>query len=172
MRSRPGWRVLAGLMVTPVALMPAAFAQTMPYGAGPGALLPPPPPLVRPPKPTPPKLEHMRKIHAEGVLGQPVLSDDGKVIGHVVDVLIDQTGVPKAAVIEFAGFLGLGDRKIAVAWDALHFAVVKGEIVITLGLDADKLKALPEYQPEAKSVPVAVAKPKGFGGEPTAKAAP
>lgn len=148
--------------------VPAARAQSVPYGASPSALLPPPPPVVRPPKPVPPKLEHIEKVHAEGLLGQPVTNAGGKIIGHVVDVLIDQTGMPKAAVVEFAGFLGLGDRKIAIAWDALHFAVTRGQIVITVTLDANKLKALPEYKPDDKSVPVAVAKP----AKPDTKAAP
>lgn len=127
------------------------------------ARLPPPP--VRPPKPKPqpPKLEHLRKVHAEGLLGQPVLDTKGKAIGTIVDVLIDQRGDPNAAVIEFAGFLGVGNRKIAVAWTALHFSVVKQRIAITIDLDAAKLKSLPEYKPSAPSVPVAI--------QPRAKAA-
>ncbi|SIQ20041.1 MULTISPECIES: PRC-barrel domain-containing protein [Acidiphilium] len=136
--------------------LPAA-AQT-PYGAGPTAQLPPPPPIVLPPQPKPPKLEHLPKVHAEGLLGQPVVDAKGAVIGHVVNVLIDQSGKPKAAVVEFAGFLGVGDRKIAVAWSALHFSVVKEQIAIVVTLDAAKLKALPEYQATDRSVPVAVAR--------------
>ena len=120
-----------------------AHAQT-PYGATGTARLPPPPPPVKPPKPKPPKLEHLRKVHAEGLLGQPVLDTKGKAIGDIVDVLIDRRGHPNAAVIEFAGFLGVGNRKIAVAWSALHFGVVRQHIAITVDLDAAKLKSLPE----------------------------
>lgn len=89
------------------------------------------------------------------MLGQAVLNDKGATIGHIVNVLIDQNGKTNAVVIEFAGFFGVGDRKVAVAWDALRFAVVKDQIAITVTLDAAKVKALPEYQPDAKSVPVA-----------------
>jgi sporulation protein YlmC with PRC-barrel domain len=145
------------LMAAMVALMPCALAQG-PDGDIPTTQLPLPPPLVRPPQVRPPKLEHVPKAHAEGLLGQPVIDAKGTVIGHVVDVLIDQTGKPKAAVIEFAGFLGLGDRKIAVSWTALEFSVAKDQISIVVTLDADKLKALPQYQEDDQSVPVAVEK--------------
>jgi len=82
--------------------------------------------------------------------------DDGKgnVVGHVQDVLIDDTGKPKAAVIDFAGFFGFGNRQIAVDWQALSFSLANNHIEISIHLDADKLKAMPEYHPEATSVPV------------------
>lgn len=146
-----------------LAVAPAAGAQA-PYGASSAARLPDPPPLVLPPKPNPPKLEHIQKLHAEGVLGQPVLDLSNKPIGHIVNVLIDQKGAPKAAVIEFAGFFGVGDRNIAVAWSALHFSLSRGKIAIMVTLNATKLKALPAYKSSAASVPVAT--------QPHAKAAP
>lgn len=107
------------------------------------------------PKPAPPKLEKVKKTHAEGLLGQPVLDAKRNTIGHVVDVLIDTDGKPEAAVIEFTGFLGVGNRKVAVAWKALSFALNGDRIVITVALDGAALRAMPEYNASAKSVPVA-----------------
>ncbi|MDD2877724.1 MAG: PRC-barrel domain-containing protein [Acidiphilium sp.] len=170
-----------GLILTMLAGLPTAAAAQTPYGASPSAQLPPPPSVVLPPQPKPPTLEHLPKVRAEGLLGQPVMDMKGAVIGHVVNVLIDQAGKPKAAVVEFAGFLGLGDRNIAIAWDVLHFSVVKGQIAVVVTLDAAKLKALPEYKSGAASVPVAVAKTpkppqlepiKSDAAKPDAKAAP
>ena len=148
------WRKgCAAVLILPL-VAPVARAQT-PYGASGAAQLPPSLPSVEPPKPKPPKLEHIRKRRAEGLLGQPVLDTKGNAIGNIVDVLIDRQGHPNAAVIEFAGFFGVGNRKIAVAWTSLHFSVVKQNITITVDLDAAKLKSLPEYKPSAPSVPVA-----------------
>ncbi|WP_216850539.1 PRC-barrel domain-containing protein [Acidisoma sp. L85] len=93
------------------------------------------------------------------MLGQQVLDGKGNVIGAIVNVLINKRGVPKAAVVEFAGFLGVGNRDVAVEWDALRFAVNENGIAITVILDATKLKALPEYKPDAISVPVATQPP-------------
>ncbi|HET9147645.1 MAG TPA: PRC-barrel domain-containing protein [Acetobacteraceae bacterium] len=107
------------------------------------------------PPPKPAKLEHIRKAQAEGILGEAVLDAKGNQIGRIVDVLINAQGTPHAAVIEFAGFLGVGNRNIAVLWKALHFAVVKDRIVISLDMDPAKLKAMPTYKVDAPSVPVA-----------------
>lgn len=107
------------------------------------------------PKPAPPKLEKVEKTHAESLLGQPVLDAKRQTIGHIVDVLIDTEGKPHAAVIEFTGFLGVGNRKVAVAWKALHFGLEGDRIVISVALDVPALRAMPEYDTSAKSVPVA-----------------
>ena len=121
--------------------------------------LPLPPPLVRPPAPAPvekpAKLEHMQKAQAEGILGETVLNAKGEPIGRIVNVLVNVHGTPHAAVIQFAGFLGVGNRDIAVVWNALDFKVADNHIVITVDLNAEKLKAMPTYTADAKSVPVA-----------------
>lgn len=106
-------------------------------------------------KPAPAKVEKVEKTRAESLLGQPVLDVKRQTIGHIVDVLIDTDGHPQAAVIEFTGFLGVGDRKVAVAWKALHFALEGDRIIISVGLDVAALRAMPEYNASAKSVPVA-----------------
>jgi sporulation protein YlmC with PRC-barrel domain len=103
----------------------------------------------------PAKVEQIGKTRAESVLGQPVTDTKGDVVAHVVDILIDADGTPHAAVIEFTGFFGIGDRRVAVDWKALDFAARQDHIAISTRLDADKLKAMPEYEPSASSVPVA-----------------
>jgi hypothetical protein len=103
-----------------------------------------------------PKLVHVGKIHAAGLLDQPVLDAGGHVIGDIVNVLVDAQGRPQAAVIDFAGFLGVGDRDVAVDWDTLKFTVAGGAMVVSETLDANALKALPVYTTQAPSVPVAI----------------
>lgn len=46
---------------------------------------------------------------------------DDKNVGRIVDVLVDDQGQPRAAVVDLGGFLGIGNRRIAVVWRALHF---------------------------------------------------
>jgi sporulation protein YlmC with PRC-barrel domain len=111
-----------------------------------------------------PRVERVVRSAAEGVLGKPVLDAKGQTIGHVVDVLIDAEGRPQAAVIEFAGFLGLGNRDVAVDWMALRFAVLKDRILIHVTLDPAALKKMPLYKPAAKSVPVATPARRAQGG--------
>jgi PRC-barrel domain len=83
----------------------------------------------------------------QGVLGKEVRSAADENMGRVVDVIVDQTGRVRAAIIDFGGFLGVGSRKIAVAWNALRFPVntKKGEHV-ALELTRDQVRAAPEYK--------------------------
>jgi sporulation protein YlmC with PRC-barrel domain len=114
-----------------------------------------PPTPAAPPAKIEAKVERVRKARAESLLGQPVTDAKGDVFGHVVDVLIDADGAPHAAVIESSGFFGIGNRDMAVDWKALTFSVHEDHIAISVGLDPDQLKAIPEYKSEAPSVPVA-----------------
>lgn len=93
-----------------------------------------------------------------GILGRPVQDVDSKEMGRVIDVIVDSAGRVRAAVIDFGGFLGVGSRKIAVDWSALHFGgAVKHEGDIRLALTQDQLKAAPEYKEGTAVVVIGVA---------------
>jgi len=106
--------------------------------------------------------KHLAPAEAEGVLGRPVRAPDGHEIGRVVDVLVDQAGHPRAAVIDFGGFMGVGSRKIAVEWRLLHFTPGELDKPITLDLTPDQIKAAPEYK-SGKATPTIVAAPPEAG---------
>ena len=63
----------------------------------------------------------LNKHEVEGILGREVRSAADENMGRIVDVLVDRAGQVRAAIIDFGGFLGVGSRKIAVDWNALHF---------------------------------------------------
>ncbi len=81
-----------------------------------------------------------------GVLGKDVRSSAGENLGRIIDVLVDQGGQVRAAVIDFGGFLGVGNRRIVVDWAALHFAAADQRDRITLNLTRDQIRAVPEYK--------------------------
>ena len=84
---------------------------------------------------------------ADGVLGKEVRSRTGERLGRIVDVLVDRTGRIRAAVIDFGGFFGIGNRKIAVDWETLNFATDNdNRDVVTLELTREQIKAAPEYK--------------------------
>src|SRR5712671_6362349 len=87
------------------------------------------------------------KHEVQGILGKEVRSAADENMGRIVDVIVDRSGQVTAAVIDFGGFLGVGSRKIAVAWDALRFLpdAKKGEH-IALELTRDQLQGAPEYK--------------------------
>jgi hypothetical protein len=90
----------------------------------------------------------------QGILGREVLSSANENMGRIVDVIVDRSGQVRAAIIDFGGFLGVGSRKIAVEWNALHFPPpAQPDARVTLELTRDQVKAAPEYQ-EGKPVVV------------------
>jgi hypothetical protein len=99
-------------------------------------------------------VQSMAPDAAEAILGQRVIDTDGKDIGRLVDVLVDANGQPQAAVIDFGGFMGVGNRKIAVHWSALRFAPGDTKHKVTLEMTPDQIKAAPEFLNPNKAAPV------------------
>lgn len=107
---------------------------------------------------TPPSATVFDKSYVQGVLGKDVRSATGEDMGRIVDVVVDSAGEPRAAVIDFGGFLGVGSRKVAVDWNALHFSPSDKPSEVTLSLSRDQVKAAPEY---GDKKPVVVLGPTG-----------
>jgi hypothetical protein len=102
----------------------------------------------QPAVPQPPAAITVLNNHeVEGILGREVLSSANENMGRIVDVLVNRRGEVRAAIIDFGGFLGVGSRKIAVDWNALHFPPPgKPDERITLELNRDQVKAAPAYE--------------------------
>ncbi|MGI4975487.1 MAG: PRC-barrel domain-containing protein [Janthinobacterium lividum] len=94
------------------------------------------------------------RLAVSGVLGRTVDGSDGQDIGRVVDVLVDGNGQPRAAVIDFGGFMGLGSRKIAVEWGAFSFPPGGSDAVLRIVLSPEQIKDTPEYAGPGKPVTV------------------
>jgi hypothetical protein len=101
----------------------------------------------------PPSVTIIGAKDAHGVLGRDVRSPADEDMGRIVDVIVDRTGLVRAAVIDFGGFLGVGSRKIVVDWNALQFGRVANKSdSITLELTKDQVTAAPEYKEDTPIV--------------------
>ncbi len=84
---------------------------------------------------------------AETLLAKPVESEKGDDLGRIVDVIADRDGKVLAAIVDFGGFLGVGTRKIAVDWRALHFPPDGHMDKLITDLSRDQLQTAPVYKP-------------------------
>jgi hypothetical protein len=101
-----------------------------------------------------PSVTVLDKQEVQGILGREVRSTADENMGRIVDVLVDGAGTVRAAIIDFGGFLGVGSRKIAVDWKALHFVpAAEKRYSIVLELTRDQVKPAPEYK-EGKPIVV------------------
>lgn len=102
--------------------------------------------------PVTPEVTILNKHEVESVLGREVIGAAKENMGRIVDVLVNRSGQVRAAIIDFGGFLGVGSRKIAVDWNALHFpAPGKPDGKITLELTRAQVSTAPAYR-EGKPV--------------------
>jgi hypothetical protein len=89
---------------------------------------------------------------ASQFLGQAVTNQAGETIGDVNDMLFDKNGRIATAVIGVGGFLGLGEKNVAVPFNSLAFtADAEGRRVVTVPLSKERLQAAPEFKATEKS---------------------
>lgn len=101
----------------------------------------------------------------ENLLGKDVTSAKGEKLGQITDILVSHSGEVRAAVIDFGGFLGVGSRKIAVAWGTLQFS----PNAITLRMTRDELRVTPEYH---QGEPIVIVGAAMAPGQPSSPAQP
>ena len=83
------------------------------------------------------------------LIGQPVFSsnaDDAENIGDISDIVFDENGQITAVIIGVGGFLGIGEKAVAVDFQSLEFTLAADNterwVVPTT---ADALTAAPEF---------------------------
>lgn len=82
----------------------------------------------------------------EGILGKGVRNAAGEDMGRIIDIVLDKDGRPRAAIIDFGGFLGVGSRKIAVDWRAMRFTQEGKPGRPVLQLTRNQVRVSPEYK--------------------------
>ncbi len=87
--------------------------------------------------------ETLAKDGVRRVIGAEVKSGKSAiVVATIANVLVDPEGRIIGAVLDYGGFMGVGKRRIAVAWSLLTFETGK----IVLALTRDQLKEFPDYR--------------------------
>lgn len=150
---------------SPAATAPAPDATPAlpPPAAVPAPATPAPAPIVAAPSPAAPNAatpaavarptEHgtpatvLSLEDSDGIIGKSVKSASGDDMGRIVDVIVSGNNRPRAAIIDFGGFLGVGSRKIAVDWEAVQFAADGRSGSVTLALSRNQVRSSPEYKP-------------------------
>jgi len=77
------------------------------------------------------------------ILGKPVYNDKDEKVGEVDDLIIAPDSSVSYAIIGVGGFLGLGERQVAIPVN--HFKSGDGRIVLP-GATKDALQAMPSFQ--------------------------
>ncbi|WP_374447921.1 PRC-barrel domain-containing protein [Stella sp.] len=133
-----------------IAVAPAMAQTTMPAPTDrPAAVTPAP---ATPPAATAPAArKDARKdegnpvtgMRVSKIIGTKVVNSAGENVGSVDDLVVREKDQVVMAVLSVGGFLGIGDRKVAVPWNELTFGQNR---TITYNVTKEQLRAQPEFQ--------------------------
>lgn len=89
---------------------------------------------------------------ASNIIGESVYNgtaDDAQNVGNVNDLVISKDGMVEAIVIGVGGFLGLGEKDVAIDYKTIDWAERDGDRWIVIEATADQLKELPDFDRSA-----------------------
>ncbi|MGZ2482324.1 sporulation protein YlmC with PRC-barrel domain [Rhizobium pisi] len=115
------------------------------------------------------------QISANTYIGQSVYNGKNESIGSVNDLIMKKDGGLVAAIIGVGGFLGIGEKNVAVPMDKVTVAqnTQDGSVKLTTSETAESLKAAPEFKTlamqSAEKAPAATGTDTTATGSTTAK---
>ena len=136
--------LLLGTALTLAAAAPSLAQNTPP--AQPGTTRPTTPaPALQPTTPPAPQgTSAPARMEGSHLIGLTLRNNANESIGSIDDVIVDRDGRVRQVVVSVGGFLGIGEHKVAIAWDQLRFDQARD--VALVNLTKDQLRAMPEYR--------------------------
>jgi sporulation protein YlmC with PRC-barrel domain len=77
---------------------------------------------------------------------QNVYDSNNNKIGEIMDVLVSSDGKIDALIVGVGGFLGAGEKDVAVNFDAVKKATKNDKIYLTMNTSKDALKSAPGFK--------------------------
>ncbi len=85
-------------------------------------------------------------LTADNLMGTTVYGPNEDKVGEIGDIALSEEGKVDAIIIDVGGFLGIGEKEVAVAMDNLQFMQdANGSLYLYTQFSEDQLKSQPEY---------------------------
>jgi sporulation protein YlmC with PRC-barrel domain len=96
-------------------------------------------------------LQEDNTILASGLMGATVYSAGGEEIGQINDIIVNTSGAVDGVVIGVGGFIGIGQKDVAVEMKAIKLVPSQDLSGATLTIDAtaEELQAAPQFKTAA-----------------------
>ncbi len=85
-------------------------------------------------------------MHASKLIGADVKTTGDKNVGSVSDLIINKDGQVLAIVVGVGGFLGMGEKNVAISWDKVTQSGTADKQELRIGESRDALLSAPEYK--------------------------
>ena len=86
------------------------------------------------------------QISASALLNESVLNANNESIGDINDILLEQSGKVASVIVGVGGFLGLGEKNVALNFDQLKFNNNGNDLVVMSDATKETLQAAPAYE--------------------------
>lgn len=106
---------------------------------------------------------------ATNIMGESVYNgtgDNAENIGDVNDIVLDKEGKAQSLVIGVGGFLGVGERNVAVEFAKVSWAEANGDRWLVYPAAKEQLEALPEFDRRPYDPAPATGTTSSIGTEP------
>lgn len=80
------------------------------------------------------------------LIGSDVKTAGDEEVGSVSDLIIDQHGQVVAIVVGVGGFLGMGEKNVAISWDQVSRSGTADEQELRINQTREALQSAPEYE--------------------------
>jgi sporulation protein YlmC with PRC-barrel domain len=85
-------------------------------------------------------------IQASDLIGTNVRNAGDENLGSVDDLIIDQNGQVVAIIVGVGGFLGIGQRNVAISWDEVTKSGAADDLELRVDMTRDRLRDAPEFE--------------------------
>lgn len=85
-------------------------------------------------------------MHASNLIGAEVKTSADEDVGPVSDLIIDKNGQVVAIVVGVGGFLGMGERSVAIGWDDVTKSGTSDEPELRIDVTRESLRSAPEFK--------------------------
>ncbi len=90
--------------------------------------------------------QNQSEVLGTDFIGTPVTNREGQQIGKISNLVFDQDGRIELAVIGVGGFLGLGEKEVAIPFDSVKSEVMNNKHVFVVDSTKEALKAAPSFK--------------------------
>ena len=91
-------------------------------------------------------MQAVDEFRTSQIVGAKVYNNANENIGSVEDIVLKPDGTMDEVVLSVGGFLGMGDKYVAMPFSALKVTRDDNSVKVTTEGTKDSLKALPDYK--------------------------
>ena len=105
------------------------------------------------------------QIRATTLMGQEVYGADDESIGEISDLVLQEDGETRAAIIDVGGFLGVGEKPVAIPFEQIEIQQQEGaDPRLVVAMSREELEQAPAFEDVTASEDLAATEQTGVAG--------